>query len=45
MNRSVDGVEAGGEQVAAAVTTRWNDRNVRVRVPDGLQLTLFSVLE
>jgi catechol 2,3-dioxygenase-like lactoylglutathione lyase family enzyme len=38
-------VQAGAEQLAAAVTTPWNDRNVRVRVPDGMQLTLFSALE
>jgi hypothetical protein len=24
------------------VTTPWNDRNVRLRAPDGMQLTLFS---
>src|SRR5690348_7148257 len=35
-------VEAGGEQVAPAVTTPWDDRNVRVQSPDGLQLTLFT---
>jgi methylmalonyl-CoA/ethylmalonyl-CoA epimerase len=35
-------VEAGAEQVAPAVTTPWEDRNVRVRSPDGLQLTLFT---
>jgi catechol 2,3-dioxygenase-like lactoylglutathione lyase family enzyme len=38
-------VEGGAEQVAAAVTTPWNDRNVRLRAPDGMQLTLFSTLE
>jgi lactoylglutathione lyase len=38
-------VQTGAEQLAAAVTTPWNDRNVRVRVPDGMQLTLFSALE
>ena len=35
-------VEAGGEQVAPAVSTPWGDRNARVRAPDGMQLTLFS---
>lgn len=35
-------VEAGGTAVAAAVTTPWGDRNVRVRAPDGMQLTLFT---
>jgi methylmalonyl-CoA/ethylmalonyl-CoA epimerase len=34
----------GVEQVAAAVTTPWNDRNVRLRDPEGMQLTLFSTL-
>jgi lactoylglutathione lyase len=38
-------VQAGAERVAAPVTTPWNDRNIRVRVPDGMQLTLFSTLE
>jgi lactoylglutathione lyase len=38
-------VEAGAEQLAEAVTTPWNDRNVRLRAPDGMQLTLFSPLE
>jgi lactoylglutathione lyase len=37
-------VEAGAEQVAPAVTTPWDDRNVRVQSPDGLQLTLFTPL-
>ncbi len=35
-------VDAGGAQVAAAVTAPWGDRNVRVQSPDGLQLTLFT---
>jgi catechol 2,3-dioxygenase-like lactoylglutathione lyase family enzyme len=35
-------VEAGAEQVAEPVTTPWGDRNARVRVPDGMQLTLFT---
>ena len=38
-------VAAGGEQLAGAVTTPWNDRNVRVRAPDGMQLTLFTVVD
>jgi catechol 2,3-dioxygenase-like lactoylglutathione lyase family enzyme len=33
---------AGAEQLADAVLTPWNDRNVRVRVIDDMQLTLFS---
>jgi catechol 2,3-dioxygenase-like lactoylglutathione lyase family enzyme len=35
-------VEAGGRQLAEPVTTPWQDRNVRVEAPDGMQLTLFS---
>jgi len=38
-------VAAGAEQLADAVTTPWNDRNVRLRAPDGMQLTLFSVVD
>lgn len=38
-------VRAGAEQVAAAVTTSWDDRNVRIRALDGMQLTLFSPRE
>jgi methylmalonyl-CoA/ethylmalonyl-CoA epimerase len=33
---------AGAEQLAAPVETPWGDRNVRVRAPDGMQLTLFT---
>jgi lactoylglutathione lyase len=36
-------VTAGAEAVAPPVTTPWGDRNARVRAPDGMQLTLFSV--
>src|SRR4051794_7418705 len=36
-------VAAGAEQLADPVQTPWNDLNVRVRAPDGLQLTLFTV--
>lgn len=36
-------VAAGAEEVAAPVTTPWGDRNARVRAPDGMQLTLFTV--
>jgi methylmalonyl-CoA/ethylmalonyl-CoA epimerase len=36
-------VAAGAaELVAEPVTTPWNDRNVRLRAPDGMQLTLFT---
>jgi lactoylglutathione lyase len=38
-------VQAGAEQLAEPVTTPWNDRNVRLRAPDGLQLTLFSLVD
>ena len=37
-------VEAGAELLAEPVTTPWNDRNVRLRAPDGMQLTLFTPL-
>ena len=35
-------VAAGAEQEAAPVTPPWGGRNVRVRAPDGMQLTLFT---
>lgn len=35
-------VAAGAELVASPVATPWGDRNVRVRTPDGMQLTLFT---
>jgi len=35
-------LEAGAELVASPVTPPWGGRNVRVRTPDGMQLTLFS---
>jgi methylmalonyl-CoA/ethylmalonyl-CoA epimerase len=38
-------VEAGGEPVSEPVTTPWQDRNARVKAPDGLQLTLFTPAE
>jgi lactoylglutathione lyase len=38
-------VQAGAEEVAPAVTTPWEDRNVRLRAPDGMQLTLFTTRE
>jgi catechol 2,3-dioxygenase-like lactoylglutathione lyase family enzyme len=37
--------EAGGERLGGPVETPWDDRNVRVRAPDGMQLTLFTVLD
>ena len=42
---AADLVAAGGELLAEPVVTPWSDRNVRVRAPDGMQLTLFTVLE
>jgi lactoylglutathione lyase len=36
---------SGAETVADVVTTPWNDRNVRMRGPEGMQLTLFTTLE
>lgn len=38
-------VAAGAAEVAPPVTTPWGDRNARVRAPDGMQLTLFTVGE
>ena len=35
---------SGGETVADAVTTPWNDRSVRLRGPEGMQLTLFTTI-
>ena len=34
----------GAEVVGGPVVTPWNDRNVRVAAPDGMQLTLFTVV-
>ncbi len=36
-------VDGGAERLSDAVVTPWGDRNVRVRAPGGLQLTLFTV--
>ena len=36
--------EAGAELLGGPVETPWRDRNVRLRAPDGMQLTLFTVL-
>lgn len=35
-------VAAGAEPVGGPVETPWGDTNVRVRAPDGMQLTLFT---
>jgi lactoylglutathione lyase len=36
---------AGAERVGGPVVTPWSHRNVRLRAPDGMQLTLFTVLD
>jgi lactoylglutathione lyase len=36
---------AGGELLGGPVETPWRDRNVRMRAPDGMQLTLFTALD
>jgi len=38
-------VEAGATREHELVETPWGDRNVRVRAPDGMQLTLFTPAE
>ncbi len=38
-------VAAGADLVGGPVVTPWAHRNVRLRDPDGMQLTLFTVLE
>ena len=38
-------VSGGAEALAEPVVTPWSHRNVRLRAPDGLQLTLFTVLD
>lgn len=38
-------VVAGAELVGGPVITPWQHRNVRLRDPDGMQLTLFTVLD
>jgi lactoylglutathione lyase len=35
---------AGAERVGDPVTTPWNDRNIRLRDREGMQLTLFASL-
>jgi catechol 2,3-dioxygenase-like lactoylglutathione lyase family enzyme len=35
---------AGAEQVHEPVITPWGDHNVRLRFPDGMQVTLFQVM-
>jgi hypothetical protein len=38
-------VAAGAVLVGGPVVTPWSHRNLRLRTPDGLQLTLFTVLD
>jgi catechol 2,3-dioxygenase-like lactoylglutathione lyase family enzyme len=38
-------VQAGAAHVGGPVVTPWRHRNVRVQAPDGMQLTLFTVLD
>lgn len=38
-------VNAGAERLAAPAVTPWRHRNVRLQAPDGVQLTLFTVLD
>jgi hypothetical protein len=33
---------AAHAEVGPVVATPWGDRNVRVRTPEGIQLTLFT---
>jgi lactoylglutathione lyase len=35
----------GAERLGGPVVTPWAHHNVRLRAPDGMQLTLFTVLE
>jgi lactoylglutathione lyase len=35
---------AGAELIAGPVVTPWSHRNVRLRAPDGMQLTLFTIV-
>jgi tRNA(Arg) A34 adenosine deaminase TadA len=35
-------VAAGADRLGGPVLTPWSDRNVRLRAPDGIQLTLFT---
>lgn len=38
-------VGGGAQAVGGPVVTPWLHRNVRVRAPDGMQLTLFTVMD
>lgn len=37
-------IAAGADEVAPPVVTPWGDRNARVQAPDGMQLTLFTIV-
>jgi catechol 2,3-dioxygenase-like lactoylglutathione lyase family enzyme len=37
--------DEGAELIGGPLVTPWAHRNVRLRAPDGMQLTLFTVLE
>ena len=37
--------EAGATHIAGPVVTPWRHSNVRLQAPDGMQLTLFTVLD
>jgi catechol 2,3-dioxygenase-like lactoylglutathione lyase family enzyme len=37
-------VAGGAERVGGPVVTPWSHKNVRLRAPDGMQLTLFTVV-
>jgi hypothetical protein len=36
---------AGARRLGGPVETPWRDLNVRLEAPDGMQLTLFTVLD
>jgi catechol 2,3-dioxygenase-like lactoylglutathione lyase family enzyme len=36
---------AGAEQLGAVVETPWGHRNVRLKAPGGMQITLFTVMK
>ena len=36
---------AGGEKMGEPVSTPWGHRNVRLKTPEGVQITLFTVLK
>jgi lactoylglutathione lyase len=38
-------VAGGAELLGGPAVTPWSHRNVRLRAPDGMQLTLFTVLD